>query len=145
MKITAGLLKFAMKLPNVKSKFGIILGSFLFFTACQSLSKNTHNKLIGTWTYASVSKSDSLVFAVHENDSLVFTSNTFKYDIASVQKHMQGNWQVIRLHSDSVPAAVQLKYLPGQQVRQFEILKINDSSLIIQEKGIIFTFSKRSS
>jgi hypothetical protein len=40
---------------------------------------------------------------------------------------------------------VQLKYLPGQQVRQFEILKINDSSLIIQEKGIIFTFSKRSS
>lgn len=145
MKIIAGLLKFAMRLPNVKSKTCIFLGSLFFFSACKSLVKTTHHKLLGTWTYQSVTKMDSLVFEVNNNDTLVFSTNAFKYDIASVQKHMQGNWQVIRLHNDSFPTAVQLEYLPTQQVRQFGILKINDSSLVFQEKGIIFTFSKRKS
>jgi hypothetical protein len=145
MKITAGLQKFAMRLPNAKNKFGIILGLPLLLTACNTLTKVTAKKTLGTWTYISVIKNDSIVFAVQPCDTLVFGSNTFRYDITSVQKHMQGNWKIIPLRGDSLRTAIQMEYLPSKQIRQFDILVINDTALIFQEKGITFTFSKRKS
>ncbi len=143
MKITAGLQKFAMKLPNAKSKYWILFGLPLVWVACKSLSQETTKKAIGTWTYTSVTKNDSEVFTVNYNDTLLLGPKTFRYDIASVQKHMQGNWKIIPLKGDSLKTAIQLEYLPSKQIRQFDILQISDTALIFQEKGIIFTFSKR--
>lgn len=114
----------------------------LSFSACGLFNKNQEAAITGTWSYISVTRNDTAVFAIGINDSLILRKDhSFCYDIAAPDKHSCGTWN---LESENGKTRLVLSYRPEIKVRKFEISELKSSKLVFSENGVVFSYKRRN-
>ena len=111
-----------------------ILTVFFLTTSCSDRKGNENIK--GCWNYVSVSRNDSLLFAVNEEDELnLFPDSSFTYHIQSVHKQARGRWKFENSN-------LHLKYELPDTVRHFKLTLLSKNKMVMQEGSVVFSFRR---
>lgn len=107
--------------------------SFITWNACHYQSKESF--LIGKWEYKQIEGLKNPVEIDLDDHFILDSTHSFKYQIKSLNKQMQGNW---RLSNDTLV----LHYLPQDTTRYFKINILSKYTLDINEGKVNFVLSK---
>ncbi len=105
-----------------------------FVTACQYRSEK--DMVTGSWKYVSITKQDSSVIEISDNDYLQLnTDSSFQYRIHSIDKNMKGSW----FYSGH---ALHLHYMHPDTTRHFQIDILTKYKLDFHEGDMVFKFTR---
>lgn len=101
---------------------------------------------LGTWRYTRIAKNGLGIAKLTENDTLYFSNtNSFKYDIESLNKHAQGMFTTVEVNDS---CSFEFRYLSFQTemydtIRNFNIEYIDGDSLCISEGPLTFEYKRK--
>lgn len=131
-----------MRSPSAKNNTLFFILTALTLSACGLFTKNQEAAITGNWTYISVTRNDTALFAIGSDDSMILRADhSFCYDIAAPDKHSCGTWQ---LESENGKTLLVLNYRPEIKVRKFEISELKSSKLVFSENGVVFSYKRRN-
>ncbi len=114
----------------------IILKYLLIVTSVFSFGQNIQCN----WTFNSIKKNNHNIIKVNtSNDFLKFYNNQFKYQLSAKNNLKAEGFYTIK------NKIIVFKYTkPKDTIRKYKINKLTDSSLVLSENGIFYSFKKNN-